>query len=633
MKLPAWRIRVGLPLLGKELLEQAARRRTYVVRVAYAVLLFTAACLFFAEELRIASSSPMSALGRGRQMFEAIVGLQFAGIYLFMPALTCGVIAQEKEQQSFSLLLLTKLGPWTILIEKLFSRLVPMGCFLLLSLPLLAYAYTVGGLSLPYVLSAVWMLLLTMLQIGALALFCSAWYRTTVGAFVGSYLMGAAIMFGPMVLIALFDLLVIDLSHPRHVVFLALQQAQLVQQDEQLLLPFFAPVHLFSAGFGTPGAAGYLMIAVASIPILFSTAFFLVLARAVVVPRAFAPPGNLLRRMFRSLDGVFTRWNDNRLTRGISLVADRSGPPEVRPIAWRETSRRSLGQARYLFRLLVAIELPLGFICALVAVMSLHEQAEAGSVVLYCVWILAALILSVQSASLIAGERAHQTLDVLCTTPIPGREILLQKISGAYRVMGVLLVPLATAIALSAIGHAETVRSQWGYRQWTSKFDLSVYLGCTVLSAAIYLPLIVWFSFYVGLRVRSQARAIIAAVGGLVAWCILPLVFIVIPIGVMTQGREEAVMPYTLLSPLPIIAFNEYNFDGTGPLERSPALTMLLNFSLYGFALVVIRMKCLRHADRWLGRADSNGSQTAMVPDAAAAEQPRGTPEPQVAVS
>src|SRR5262245_86896 len=137
----------GLPLLGKELIEQAARKRTYVIRTLYASLLFFVCCLMFYDTLRIGATSPFAVLGRGRQMYDILVGLQFAGIYLFMPALACGVITHEKERASLQLLFLTRLGPWTILFEKLTSRLVPMFGFLLLSLPLLAYAYTLGGIS------------------------------------------------------------------------------------------------------------------------------------------------------------------------------------------------------------------------------------------------------------------------------------------------------------------------------------------------------------------------------------------------------------------------------------------------------------------------------------------------------
>jgi len=65
---------------------------------------------------------------------------------LFMPAITCSVITAEKERNPFGLLLLTRLSPWTILLEKLLSRLVPMLSFLPPPPPLMGFAYAVGGL-------------------------------------------------------------------------------------------------------------------------------------------------------------------------------------------------------------------------------------------------------------------------------------------------------------------------------------------------------------------------------------------------------------------------------------------------------------------------------------------------------
>src|SRR6267142_3798273 len=119
-------INFGLPLLAKELIEQAARRRTYVIRVAYASLLFFSAFVFFFDTLRVGSASPLAVLGKGREMFETLVRLQFGGVYLFMPAITCSVLTLEKERASLPLLFLTRLGPWTIVLEKLMSRVIPM---------------------------------------------------------------------------------------------------------------------------------------------------------------------------------------------------------------------------------------------------------------------------------------------------------------------------------------------------------------------------------------------------------------------------------------------------------------------------------------------------------------------------
>src|SRR5688572_3503195 len=110
---------LGLPLLAKELLEQAARPRTYIVRTLYAALLFFFALLIFYFSSYESIANPLALFGRGREVFFNVVRLQFAGVLLFMPAITCGAITAEKERNTFGLLLLTRLSPTTILLEKL----------------------------------------------------------------------------------------------------------------------------------------------------------------------------------------------------------------------------------------------------------------------------------------------------------------------------------------------------------------------------------------------------------------------------------------------------------------------------------------------------------------------------------
>jgi hypothetical protein len=104
------------------LIEQAARKRTYVIRGLYATLLFLSAFVLFYDILRVGNASPLAMLGTGRKMFEMLAHLQFGGIYLFMPSITSGVVALEKERASLPLLFLTRLGPWTVVVEKLLSR-------------------------------------------------------------------------------------------------------------------------------------------------------------------------------------------------------------------------------------------------------------------------------------------------------------------------------------------------------------------------------------------------------------------------------------------------------------------------------------------------------------------------------
>ena len=433
---------LGLPLLAKELIEQSARKRTYVIRVVYASILFFTAFLLFYEELRVGTTSPMAVLGKGRELFMSLVALQFAGIYLFMPAMMCGVVTQEKERASLQLLFLTRLGPWTILFEKLAGRLIPMLYFLLLSLPLLAFAYTLGGVSLASLLTGVWMLALTAIQMGALALVCSTYFRTTVGAFIWTYLLGIAMFAGP----ALFWLIV-------HVftgfdVVQAMRNSGISSEGWLFLVesPLFGIMH-FMASVHTPGGApGHL--AAHSVFVLGASALFLVLARRFLVRRAFVPPRNVVLNVFQILDRIFVRLNNNRLTRGVEFVSHSAALPDADPVAWRETTKRSLGKGRYLARIFVALEVPVALLCLITIFDALN--AEPLELLLFVVWIVTVLMVSVQASSLIAGERSHQTLDVLATTPLKGRDIIRQKFRSVRRLMLVLSVPFITIFIFTA---------------------------------------------------------------------------------------------------------------------------------------------------------------------------------------
>jgi hypothetical protein len=576
MKL-AWS-RFGLPLLMKELYEQAARRRTYVVRVVYASLLFLFGLLLYYSTVGGRSSDPFALLGYGRQFFITIVMMQFMGIYLFMPAMTCGVVTSEKERNSLGLLFLTRLGPWAILLEKYLSRVIPMLSFLLLSLPLLVIAYSLGGLTQAFLWAGIWLLLVSVLQVGAIALFCSAFFRSTTSAFIATYLIGIVVMFGPIFCQEVLDVPLNRLLNN----LLGLYGVDIARGVAEW---FLGPV-MFQLCQG----ASVAVATAAGLPILFSAVFFLLLARAFVVRRAFLPPTYALLRIFRQLDRYFSRVNHNRLTRGIVLVRDPDPLYIVAPVAWRETTKAALGSTGHLIRMLLIIEIPVAVIVVLFA--SSHTTAGI-TVVLLFLWVLSVLVMAVKGASLISRERGNETLDVLLTTGLRGTEIVRQKASGLRRLNSVLAIPLLTIILFKFWMMSSTS----GY----GRPNGALYLICALLSVALYLPMVGWFSFWLGLRVRNQTRAIFSAVAGLAGWCILPF-FATIIILQMVPGPDHELAMLMLLSPAPIIGLNEYH--QLDSIARNEWLPVVLNFAFYGVCLFIFRTLCLRNAGRYLGRGE-----------------------------
>jgi ABC-type transport system involved in multi-copper enzyme maturation permease subunit len=620
MDLTRIRTHFSLPLLEKELIEQAARKRTYLVRVGYACLLFLVAFLIFYQELQAGATSPLAVLGRGRDMFNSLVLLEFAGVYLFMPAITCGVLTQEKERESLQLLLITRLGPWTILFEKLLGRLVPMVCFLLLSLPLLGFAYSLGGISPRLLWTGVWMLILAVVQMGTLALACSAFFRTTVAAFVTTYIVAFLMFFGPfvtwMLLYLIGYLLGIDFDAVERLFGSSISQGTIFLG----MFPFFGPP-LFGI-YTSVGGPGTWPLVAHSVIVLGASGLCLVLARRYVVSRAFAAPRNILLEFFKFLDQRSSRRGMAGRKPGTASASNPTLLPADEPIAWRELTKRTLGRARYLVRILIFTEVPLVIFCAILVAAEFVSESQYTFVprmlvtlTMFIFWALAVLVISVQAASLIAGERSHQTLDVLCTSPLTGREIVLQKFQSVRRMILVFVLPFATIVAAeSCVREIAAHRVNWMHEN----FNAPLYLTCSVLTLVIYLPLVAWLSLAIGLKVRTQARAMIGSMAAIVAWCVVPYIVVVMPLAITFQNRgssDDPVLSCTmLLSPASILFWNEFD---TNVVWRDFGeylwVPVVLNFGGYLAALVFFRRMCLKNADRWLGRTADQSPDAVSV--------------------
>ncbi|MCE9611369.1 MAG: ABC transporter permease [Chthoniobacter sp.] len=576
----------SFPLLAKELTEAAARRRTYVLRVVYGVLLFAVFAMISPRWLWRGSMDPFSVMGQGRWMFSSLLALQFIGIALFLPAMMCGRIAEEKERDSLVLLFLTDLRPWSIVLQKYLGGLVPMLSFLLLAMPLTAVAYAFGGVTTEALGTGLYALLLACLQVGALALMCSAWCRTTVAALVSTYLLAVAFYLGPICLFALFRIVVFQNLGP--------------SPDDFIFS--HVPVMLLEKSGLTPGE-----VLLRSTSVLLSIVFFLLLARVFLVRRAFAPASTFFVRQFRRLDGVMHL--ANRLTGHRMLLREGRTLPDDDPIAWREMTRKTLGKIHYLVRILVVIEVPIVGICAFASVDEYIGQSIMLSVTAAIVGTLAVLALSVQAANTIVSERVQQTLEVLLTTPLTAREIVVQKARVLRRFMFVLAIPLLTIFGSESCLEWD-LRARYGERDGPV-----VYLVCVLLTVGIYLPLVSWLSLWIGLKMRTRFKAILTALAVVVAWCVLPIVCaaFVENLGLFGYGfRGKMVGVLLLLSPLAVPAANELSsLHQVEGFRNTPGIAWIIvagSFTFYGALLFLIRRRALARADRYL-RPEAHGKR------------------------
>ena len=518
-----------LPLLKRELIELSNRRRTYIVRFFGAIVLLTIVVLRFYETMNTLTAAQMYVppgmrapnryLGSGGQVFFAVVPMLFYCVQLLMPALICGAITIEKERNTLGTLFVTRLSPMTIVLEKLASRLVPMLTFLLLSFPLLAFVYSLGGVDTVVLLSSLWLLLCECVFIASIGLLCSSWFATTASAFICSYII-------TLLLVIASNLLRLGASIPFLTPFSVWQLAFTPSGGGYYQSGWFVD-WLQQASSGTGAAAGgsvwlrLFAIVLSSAPSMFAAAFFLLLARVFLIRRAFVSSSSALLRVFKRVDTFFTALND-RTTGGRVLINDHESLPLFDPVAWRERAKKSLGKARYLFRILVVLEGPVLFICVGTAAFSGSRDFSGLHGLLMLMWGVAAMILAMKSATMISSERTRETLEALLSTPMTAQEIVQQKIDGLRRLMIVLSIPIFSIHLTLLLMHVDP-GSVLRTLNPTTLFFIAFYGVMIVMTTATVMHLIAWLSALAGLRSPTQARSVMSALTVLGVWMMVAI--------------------------------------------------------------------------------------------------------------
>ncbi|MBX3444808.1 MAG: ABC transporter permease [Planctomyces sp.] len=620
----------GLPLLAKELTEQAVRKRTAVLQTVYSALLGGLTVLVFYISVYRDALGPFDILREGGRMFDLLMQMQLVGVYLLLPAMMCGVITGEKERGTLGLLFLTRLRPWSVILEKYLSRELAIGLYLLMAVPSMTFCFALGGLSGWNVAQGVWILALTALQAGAASIACSAYFRTTSQAFLATYFAIAAIHFGPLLFALLFPVastivsdwavnflnLLWNMGRDFGGSLEALTGWPIAPENDGTLASRVVPgdARAMMLASLTPfvfleRTSGLLDLAVLSLPSLGATFLCLLAARVCLVRRAFLEPKNRLLKLFRTLDRTFQNLNHNRLTRGITLTRESVRLPLYEPVAWRETQRKSLGTVRYLVRVLLVLEGPTLFLCLLMIIAQTGAGQSSFLMMLrQTLWAVCLLFVAVRSAVLIAGERQQESLDVLLCTPMSTRDILLEKMRGVRRLLIVLAIPLLTCVAVNAWWRTET-RFHAGYFAQVLDPGL-MYLFVALASLAIQLPLVAWIGLHLSLRIRSQTRAILAATLFLTLWTAGGLIVEWLIHGSlirMAGGGRPAPSASVVQLVMPLLCPPLVIFDAeTGRLsERGPIVYWTLCIGLQWAFLKLYRRYVLRNASRWLGRANT----------------------------
>lgn len=532
----------------KDLTGLALRSRTYLIRIGYAIVLMLVSFLVLVNAIQRAQSSLVLLLGTGRPVLQSLVVLQEFGLYLILPVLASSAIAVEKERRTLDLLLITSLGTWAIVCQKFLSVLIVALNFLLLSLPILAFCYALGGIEPSDLMFAVLELVLTSVRLTAVGLACSAICNTSGRALALTYLMLSNAFLAELVCHVLIEDAGTIMGYGPYALYFHVEHSFVDPGLGRLLRSNLYLSELAK----NPQPVGILVGCLSS---LFFSLIFLPVTRAFLTPPAW------LRK----------RRSDRLATQHIRLAKNERTSQFDDPISWREAPRGNM--MWWWIKRCLQVSIPV------IAIMSyIHlppsngDPLESDAVLSLLIWLIVSLTICAQGSTLFVAERVYQTLDILRCTPLSAVQIVKQKMESLERTVCLCRVALGTCAVFRVLFNHNPV----------------FIIGDAII-IWIYPQVMAWMSVKCGATARSGANAILKSILVLCGWCLLTL-------------------PLLGVSPLPALLLTEYLgiFRPADPFRLDPgyrllsALILLVTPLFQRIALTAHRETVLARADSWI---------------------------------
>jgi len=171
-------LRLAGPMFDKELRVASRRRRLYILRFAYVVVLVLVVLQLWYSVPRSGKGGSgvvqMSRLGEmGRQIVTMVVWFQFITGQILAAVLLSDAIGSEIRQRTLDVLLVTPVRSFQIVIGKLAGKLLQVASLLAISLPMLAVVRVFGGIPGDFVVAGLCITLSAGVFAGSLSLWSS----------------------------------------------------------------------------------------------------------------------------------------------------------------------------------------------------------------------------------------------------------------------------------------------------------------------------------------------------------------------------------------------------------------------------------------------------------------------------
>jgi ABC-type transport system involved in multi-copper enzyme maturation permease subunit len=343
-----WRLLPANPILVRVVETASKRKRDLIIRCIYLGILI-AVVLFALAQSGDAAGTSLSKLTRtSANIFEQMSYLQLGLVALLAPIFTAGAITQEKDSQTYDILLTTPLSNGQIVLGSLMSRLFFILALLISGMPIFSVTQIFGGVAIYNIVLSFLIAAATAFVTGALAMAIATFKVGTRRTIFSFYMFIVLFLVGTLLLdqMSYFRIELIDplTSKPSGEYsqtswftalnpFLALRA---IFHDKAYMPPAISLLPESLRGFPT----GWML----AWPTTFYISFMFFLSFVLVTPSIV-----LLRRMAQSTNTVQS-WI---LQKFKLSTGDKTRKPRnvwSNPIAWREAKTKASAARSYLLR-------------------------------------------------------------------------------------------------------------------------------------------------------------------------------------------------------------------------------------------------------------------------------------------
>ena len=180
------------PIFDKELRVSSRRRRNYILRSAYLLLLtFFVGYVWFVTVMMVGGSSATMRVSRmseaGKAIITTIAWFQFIALQLIAMAMLSNSINLEVHKKTLDALVSTPITSLQIVMGKLCSKLLQLLLLLALSLPLLAVVRGFGGVQWDYLIAALSITLTAAIFAASVSLLLSTVRKQAYSVIAGAF--------------------------------------------------------------------------------------------------------------------------------------------------------------------------------------------------------------------------------------------------------------------------------------------------------------------------------------------------------------------------------------------------------------------------------------------------------------